>query len=52
MGVLKVLDITISICKGVRVLKELIVTVSTLHRCCCVESTDFNSFYSGNIWQF
>ena len=46
--VLKVLDLTVVV-----VLKELILTVSTLQGCdSCVERTDFNSFYFANVWQF
>ena len=33
------------------VLKELILTLSTLGRCGSLERTDFNSFYFGNVWQ-
>ena len=33
------------------VLKELILTVSTLGRKGCLERTDFNSFYFVRVWQ-
>ena len=33
------------------VLKELILTVSTLGGCGSLERTDFNSFYFGKVWQ-
>ena len=33
------------------VLKELILTVSTLGECSSLERTDFNSFYFGKVWQ-
>ena len=33
------------------VLKELILTVSTLGRCGSLEKTDFTSFYFGKVWQ-
>ena len=33
------------------VLKELILTVSTLQGCGSLEKTEFNSFYFGNVWQ-
>ena len=33
------------------VLKELILTVSTLQGCGSLERTDFNSFYFGKVWQ-
>ena len=33
------------------VLKELILTVSTLGECGSFERTDFNSFYFGRMWQ-
>ena len=32
------------------VLKELILTVSTLDRCGGLERTDFNSFTIGRVW--
>ena len=32
-------------------LKELILTVSTLRGCGGLERTDFNSFYFGKVWQ-
>ena len=32
------------------VLKELILTVSTLGGCSGLERTDFNSFYVGPVW--
>ena len=32
------------------VLKELILTVSTLEGCSGLEKTDFNSFYFGQVW--
>ena len=35
--------------KGVAVLKELILTVSTLERCGSLERTILNSFYFGNV---
>ena len=37
--------------KGVAVLKELILTVSTLGRYGSLERTNFNSFYFGKVWQ-
>ena len=33
------------------VLKELILTASSLGRCDSLERTDFNSFYFGKVWQ-
>ena len=36
--------------EGVVVLKELILTVSTLGMCGGLERTDFNSFYFGRVW--
>ena len=33
------------------ILKELILTVSTLQGCGGVDRTDFNSFYFGKVWQ-
>ena len=32
-------------------LKQQILTVSTLGMCGSLERTDFNSFYFGNVWQ-
>ena len=32
------------------VLKELILTVTTLGRCGGLERVDFNSFYFGRVW--
>ena len=32
------------------VLKELILTVSTLGRCGSLEKTEFNSFYFERVW--
>ena len=43
--------LTVSTLKDVAVLKELILTVSTLGRCGSLERTDFNSFYFGKVWQ-
>ena len=52
MGVLKELDLTVSTWEGiVVVLKELILTLSTLRECSSFERTDFNSFYFGKVWQ-
>ena len=33
------------------VLKELILTLSTLRSAGSLERTDFNSFYFGKVWQ-
>ena len=51
MAVLKELILTVSTLGGCGVLKELILTVSTLGRCGSLERTDFNSFYFGKVWQ-
>ena len=49
--VLKELDfLTVSTLEGVVVLKELILTVSTLGGCGGLERTHFNSFYFGWVW--
>ena len=37
--------------KGVMLLKQLILTVSTWRGCGSLEKTDFNSFYFGKVWQ-
>ena len=50
--VLKGLILTVStLWKGLVVLKELNLTVSTLGGCGSLEKTDFNSFYFWRVWQ-
>ena len=52
MAVLKESDFnSFYFAEGVGVLKELILTVSTLQGCGSLERTDLNTFYFGKMWQ-
>ena len=48
--VLKELILTVSTLGGCSGLEELILTVSTLGRCGGLERTDFDTFYFGRVW--
>ena len=51
MAVLKELILTVSTLGRCGSVEELILTISTLGGCDALERTDFNSFYFGKVWQ-
>ena len=52
MAVLKELILTVSTLQGCGSLERTDLTVSTLGGCSVLERPDFNNFYFGNVWQF